>query len=346
MICLLVLALALSACKSGKENLYHQMPKIDAHVHIRTSDPSIMEFARSEGFKFLTINTTSSSQAHIDRQMVFAREMSARFPDQIFYITTFSMENFQEPGWTEKVLEGLEKDFQQGAIGVTVRKDIGLTFRDRLGNFVFLDDPLFAPILAFMAESGKPLLTHVGEPRNCWLPIDSMTVNNDKNYFAKHPEYHMYLHPEYPSHERLMESRDHVLARYPDLLMVGAHLGSLEWDVDVLAERLERYPNFAVDLAARVCHLQVQDREKVLAFIRKYQDRILYATDLGISGLHVSDRLAWLEDEWRSDWAYFATDSLLSSSSVAQEFTGLNLSEKVLKKIYCNNARNWYSILD
>ncbi|NOR34540.1 MAG: amidohydrolase family protein, partial [Bacteroidales bacterium] len=190
--------------------------------------------------------------------------------------------------------------------------------------------------------SGLPLLTHIGEPLNCWLPIDSMTVNGDKSYFTDNPQYHMYLHPESPSHERLMESRDHVLARYPDLHMVGAHLGSLEWDVDVLAERLDRYPNFAVDLAARVCHFQVQDREKVRAFVLKYQDRILYATDLGVSGEIVEDKIQWLENEWHSDWTYFATGEMMSSGNVEGEFQGLDLDEKVLEKIYHTNALQWY----
>ena len=152
----------------------------------------------------------------------------------------------------------------------------------------------------------------------------------------------MYLHPDYPSHERLMESRDNVLARYPDLNMVGAHLGSLEWNVDVLAERLDRYPNFAVDLAARVCHLQVQDREKVIDFLLKYQDRILYATDLGVSGDKFEGRRTWLENEWHSDWSYFASDSLMSSSNVDHEFKGLGLSRRVLRKIHYTNARHWY----
>jgi predicted TIM-barrel fold metal-dependent hydrolase len=177
---------------------------------------------------------------------------------------------------------------------------------------------------------------------NCWLPIDSMTVNSDKSYFREHPQYHMYLHPDYPSHERLMESRDHVLARYPDLNMVGAHLGSLEWDVDVLARRLDRYPNFAVDLAARVCHLQVQDRQKVLDFIQDYQDRILYATDMGVSGEGFESRRNWIRNEWGSDWSYFATDSLMTSDKVDGEFRGLDLDEKVLRKIYEANALHWY----
>ncbi len=332
----------LAACTANKSELYDRMTKIDAHVHIRTADPAIMEYARTEGFKLLTINTRSASQEYIDQQREFAVNMKERYPDDISWLATFSMEHFEEPGWAEEVIRKLQEDLDRGASGFKIWKDIGMTFRDSLGQFILLDDPRFAPVLEFMQASGLTLLTHIGEPRNCWLPIDSMTVNNDKSYFRNNPQYHMYLHPDYPSHERLMESRDHVLAAYPDLNMVGAHLGSLEWDVDVLAERLNRYPNFAVDLAARVCHFQVQEREKVRNFLEKYQDRILYATDLGVSGDNFEARRKETGKEWRSDWAYFATDSLMNSDNVDNSFRGLDLDEKILRKIFYSNAQRWY----
>lgn len=342
LIACMALFLMFGSCTLDKQELYLSMNKIDAHVHIRTGNPAIMEYANSQGFQLLTINTRSSSQEYINEQKQYAIQMNRLYPEDISWLATFSMENFEQPGWAEGLIKKLQEDIDQGAVGFKVWKDIGMTFQDSLGNFVFLDDPLFAPILKFMEGSGLPLLTHIGEPLNCWLPIDSMTVNGDKTYFKDHPQYHMYLHPESPSHERLMESRDNVLASHPDLRMVGAHLGSLEWDVDVLAERLDRYPNFAVDLAARVSHLQVQDREKVIAFLLKYQDRILYATDMGISGDSYEDRLTRLENMWSSDWTYFATKSQMSSRNLEKEFTGLDLSKKVLRKIYYTNALQWY----
>lgn len=336
------LALMLSSCTGNPAELYSSMDKIDAHVHIRTTDPVFMEYATSEGFKLLTINTRSDSQENIDKQKEYAMKMNNLYPDEISWLATFSMENFEESGWADGVIRGLQEDLDQGAIGFKIWKDIGMTFQDSSGRFVTLDDPMFEPVLEFMEASGKPLLTHIGEPLNCWLPLDSMTVNGDKSYFKDHPEYHMYLHPENLSHERLMQSRDHVLATYPDLLMIGAHLGSLEWDVDVLAERLDLYPNFAVDMAARVCHFQVQDPDKVRDFIIKYQDRILYATDLGVTDESVEDRIQWLEDEWSSDWTYFASNSLMNSPNVEGEFRGLGLDEEVLRKIYYSNALHWY----
>ena len=63
---------------------------------------------------------------------------------------------------------------------------------------------------------------------------------------------------------------------------IGAHLGSLEWNVDELARRLDKFPNMAVDMAARITHLQFQSAtnwQKVHDFMIKYQDRLLYATD-------------------------------------------------------------------
>jgi len=342
----LVLLLILTSCKGSSEELYQSMTKIDAHVHIRTGNPAIMDFSRSEGFKLITINTRSESQDYIDEQMHYARKMQKLYPQDLSYLTTFSMENFEDAGWAGRVIQKLEKDLDEGAVGVKVWKDIGMTFKDSLGQFVFLDDPLFEPILDFIAARSMPLLAHIGEPKNCWLPVDSMTVNNDKSYFSNNPQYHMYLHPEYPSYDRLIESRDHVLARHPDLKLIGAHLGSLEWDVDELAERLDRYPNFAVDLAARVCHLQVQDREKVRKFIIRYQDRIIYATDLGVSEGNFKDKQDWIENEWRSDWSYFASADTLRSSNIEDSFVGLDLNKKVLLKIFYSNALQWYPIIE
>lgn len=339
---ILILVFLLPACTVDRTELYAEMTKIDAHVHVRTSNPAIMEFARAEGFKLLTINTRSNSREYIDEQREYAMNMKQLYPEDIGWLATFSMEDFEEAGWAEEVTRKLQEDLDRGAVGFKVWKDVGMTFRDSLGNFVFLDNPLFVPVLEFMQASGKPLLAHIGEPRNCWLPLDSMTVNGDRSYFTNNPQYHMYLHPEYPSHERLMESRDQVLASYPDLKLVGAHLGSLEWDVDVLAERLDRYPNYAVDLAARVCHLQIQEREKVRDFLSKYQDRILYATDMGIRDGNIEDTRKWLENEWHSDWAYFAGDSLMSSRHTDKQFMGLALEEEVLRKIFYSNAVAWY----
>ena len=67
--------------------------------------------------------------------------------------------------------------------------------------------------------------------------------------------------------------------RYPKLRVVGCHLGSDEDDLARLARRLDAYPNFAVDTAARVRYFARGDRDQARQFLTHYQDRVLYATD-------------------------------------------------------------------
>ena len=333
----------LISCNRNQSDLYHEMTKIDAHVHIRTEQTEIMEFAKTEGFKLITLNTKSHSQVYIDSQMVFAKDMKKKYPEGISYVTTFSMENFENPNWANDVIQKLKNDFEEGAIGVKIWKDIGMTFRDSLSNFVFIDDPMFDPIIDFIIENDKTVVAHIGEPRNCWLHIDSMTVNNNKNYYRKHPEYHMYLHPDYPSYDKLIASRDNLLAKNPDLRFVGAHLGSLEWSVDELALRLDKYPNMSVDMSARVGDLQFQESEKVRDFVIKYQDRLLYGTDIGITVEdNIESRIASFESRWKSDWKYFSTNETMTSRNFDKPFKGLELDENILRKIYFANAMTWY----
>ena len=109
-----------------------------------------------------------------------------------------------------------------------------------------IDDPRFDSLFAFLEKNRVPVVGHLGEPRNCWLPVNQMTVKGDISYFTQWPVYHMYKHPEMPSYEDQISARDNMLAKHPTLTFVGAHLGSLEWNVDSLAARLDRFPNMAV----------------------------------------------------------------------------------------------------
>ena len=71
--------------------------------------------------------------------------------------------------------------------------------------------------------------------------------------------------------------------------------GSLESNLDELGRRFDRYPNFAVDVAARTVYLTLQPREKARQFLMKYQDRILYGTDLAF---FVGQNAAAAEKKW------------------------------------------------
>ncbi len=158
----------------------------------------------------------------------------------------------------------------------------------------------------------------------------------------------MFLHPEYPSYEDQINARDNLLVKNPDLIFIACHLGSLEWNVDSLAARFDRFPNMAADMSARICHLQYQsakDRERVRDFCIKYQDRLLYGTDTGYSGSNNPERFkSGMHETWLDDWKYFVTDEEMTSDKFRGSFTGLKLPKGVVDKIYRLNAIKWYKL--
>lgn len=326
---------------------FNTFPKIDAHVHLETGDDSFVKIVEENNFKMISLVTRSAHQPEIDIEFEYARALRAKHPGVIGFATTFTMDGFGEPDWEEKTIDWLRKSFDEGAIALKLWKDIGMMFRTVDSSFILIDDPRFDPILDFVEVQGKTFVNHNGEPRNCWLPIHEMTVRGDSNYFADHPQYHMFLHPDYPSYETLNAARDHMLEKHPNLRYVGCHLGSLEWNVDELAKTLDKFPNMSVDMAARIVHFKVQDKDKVRNFIIKYQDRLLYGTDIGFrSNGSGNTSLEWvqdvLENTWLSDWEYFTTDKMLTQDDKVKEYQGLKLPESVLKNIYFENAMNMY----
>ena len=327
---------------------FYRVKKIDTHTHPNTENTALVDLAREDNFIILAVNVDAPHYPTLDEQQRFSLIQKQAGPENVDYLTTISLADWGSPDWALKTVARLRESFGKGALGIKLWKNIGMVYRDTAGNFIMVDDPAFDPVIRFVIGQGKTVMAHLGEPRNCWLPLDAMTVNGDRNYYRTHPEYHMYNHPQNPSYETLIAARDRFVERHPDMRFVGAHLGSLEWSVDELAKRLDRFPNMAVDMAARISHLQYQsltDREKVRNFMIRYKDRLLYATDAGMSATadpEVTKRN--LHERWMNDWAYLATDAKMSSSQVNGEFRGLQLPREVIDHIYYRNAVKWFNI--
>ena len=347
---IILAAAVLFSCGSDYYTIedFSKVKKIDTHMHLNSEDPALTQQAREDNFSLLTVNVDVSDYVSVEDQERFALQQIKQSPDNLQYLTTFTLEKWASTDWTDAVITRLQNSFDQGALGIKLWKNIGMVYKDEAGEFIMIDHTRFDPIIEYIVKQDKTVMGHLGEPKNCWLPLEEMTVNNDRTYFKNNPEYHMYLHPEYPSYEDQINARDRLLEKHPDMRFVGAHLGSLEWDVHELAKRLDKFPNMAVDMAARIPHLQHQtrlDREKVRQFFIDYQDRIIYATDSGISeDSNPENERKDLHNTWINDWKYFVGDSTLTSPHVNGEFRGLKLPKKVVDKIYRENAKKWFKM--
>jgi predicted TIM-barrel fold metal-dependent hydrolase len=325
---------------------FYKVEKIDAHIHINTFERTILEQAVADNFIFISINVDGFPDTSIELQRDYSIKQLLNYPENFHFLTTFRVKGFEQPGWKDSVLNYLKESFDNGAVGVKVWKNIGMGEKTADGQNIFVDDAVFSPLFSYLEKNQIPLTGHIGEPKSCWLPIKKMVMKGDIDYFSKNPEYHMYLHPDEPGYEIQIERRDSMLQKYTQLVFVGAHLGSLEWSVDELAKRLDTYPLMSVDMAERICYFQyqsVENYEKVHDFIIKYQDRLLYGTDIIIDDTQNQEEESKKAHElWMRDWIYFNTDRLMTSPALVDEFKGLHLPKTVVDKIYSKNARRIY----
>jgi predicted TIM-barrel fold metal-dependent hydrolase len=319
---------------------------IDVHAHVFKTDPAFQAFLERLHLTLvdiLVMDDTLSYRKQLEPQVKDALALVGYSRGHVALCTTFDPYKFNDASFATETIKQLDENFDRGAVAVKLWKNIGMEIKDRDGKFILPDDPKFTPIYQEIARRGKTLMSHVAEPDVAWGPPDPLDPS--WSYYQEHPQWYLGDKPEYPAKKAILEARDHILASNPQLRMVGVHLGSMEKDLDGIARRFDRYPNFAVDTAARMDYLMAAPPDKVKAFLIKYQDRILYGTDLDLlATANVKETLQEWQSTYVRDWMFLATDQTIEHHG--RKSHGLKLPETVLRKIYRTNALHWIPGLD
>jgi predicted TIM-barrel fold metal-dependent hydrolase len=315
--------------------------RIDAHAHTYVDAPVFLRMLEAQNIRALNICVVDKYEKGFENaalQHGLAIKVFKASRGRVPWCSTFDPQDFESPGFAARTIAALERTYAEGAVAVKIYKSIGMNLKKRSGAYLMPDDPVLAPIFDSIARHNKTLYAHIAEPMGAWRALDPK--DPDYSYYKSAPAWHMYGHPDRPTKEQILAARDRMVERNPKLRVIGCHLGSMEEDVAEIARRLDRYPNFAVDTAARVLHLAIQDREKVRAFLIRYQDRVLYATDLVAQTWANPDQTAkrWAA-EYDRDWKYFATTEQVQFDG--RTCTGLALPDTVLMKIFHDNAVRW-----
>jgi predicted TIM-barrel fold metal-dependent hydrolase len=188
---------------------------------------------------------------------------------------------------------------------------------------------------------------HIGEPRECWLPLDPGSAHYD--YYSTHLEWHMHGKAGVPSHESLIAARDRVVERHPRIQFIGAHLGSLEYDLEEIARRLARYPNLMVDTSARMIHLVRAERGSVRDFLLRWGNRVIYGSDFveeqsqaSLDEARRQKNIALLAQTQAAERAFLESDGPVTYQG--RTVQGLALPARVLQKLLIGNARSCYAL--
>jgi predicted TIM-barrel fold metal-dependent hydrolase len=321
---------------------FSSLEPIDTHTHIYKDDPAYASMLQGLHLHILDIVDVSDSgdpeRNNLDKEErdVFAVARDSHGHTSV--CTSFDPFRINDPNFSSAAIARLNESFSRGAIAVKLWKNVGMEIKDVHGKYVLPDRPVLEPLYKVIAARHKTLLTHVADPDTAWEPLGSQP---DASYYSEHPEWYLHGIHGAPTKAEILQARDHVLVENPDLRVVGAHLGSMESNLNELAQHLDDYPNFAVDLAGRISYLTALPKEVVVAFITKYQDRILYGTDDTIYPQDdVTRAVARMESSYAADWRYFASRKTLTYRH--RKVEGLGLPRNILRRIYHDNAVHWF----
>jgi predicted TIM-barrel fold metal-dependent hydrolase len=294
-------------------------------------------------------------------------KLREKHPERLAVFMKLRCDGIKKATFFDDLVRDLERGAKMGLQGVKVWKDLGMTYRDGAGKLLKADDPRFAPFFDKCGALGLPVLIHAADPKEYWYPL----TYNSFHYGRPEKDQH-YNNPEMPKWEELIRQRDALLKRHPKTKFVGAHFGSLSFDLKQLGETLDKYPNFSVDCSARLRIVGRLNPPAVRDFFVKYQDRILFGTDnvtyfkhrkpSGSANISVypcdDPNLVWLDPKdttavkrWQDRAArvycehfqYFETDRAdledpIRSGGAWLRIHGVKLPPEVLEKFYHANA--------
>lgn len=233
--------------------------------------------------------------------------------------------------WPGNALKELERCHQKGAKGVGELSDKGLGLSFPRPSHAFgphLDDPKMKPLLQHCGELGMPVNIHVAEPYWMYLPADS---TNDGLMNAL--EWKIDLTKEgILDHGELITTLENAVGENPGTVFIACHFANCCYNLEILGKLLDKFPNLYADISARYAETATIPRY-MAAFYEKYQDRLVYGTDMGFDDsmyettfriLQTADEHFYRTEQFNYHWA----------------LNGFDLDDVILKKLYKMNASN------
>ena len=320
-------------------------PFIDVHSHhwnMAVQDLSgIVEEMDDLNMKFM-INLSGSGYAtFLGKQSLMDLNLSKslknvkeNFPSRFGIFVNLDLKKIDDKDFTSNSVKILQNAVKDGAIGLKIYKDLGLTLKDSNGVRVKVDDKRLSPIWNACGELNIPVLIHSGEPSPFFDPIDKY---NERWLHARQKPNSFRPSNRYPSFDTVMKEQYNMFKNHSNTTFINAHMGWMANDLDKLEKHLDSLPNVYTEIGAVIGELGRQPRRARQFFI-DYQDRIMFGKDTyQKSEFDVYFRVLETNDEY---FDYYRKRHGL------WKMYGLNLPDEVLKKLYFKNALKLFPSID
>ncbi len=302
-----------------------KFPVVDIHSHQPATPENMARLVREmDALNLRVLNNLSGGSGERLRQNVDAIRKSP-YRDRFTVFANLNFAGFAA-GWGAKAAAQLEQDIRNGAIGLKIFKDLGMTTRKADGSRIAIDDPELDPVWAAAGRLNVPVLIHTGEPPAFFEPPDY--TNERWLELALFPSRRNYG-PSQVKFEQLIAERDRMFARHPKTRFIAAHFAYHGHDLKRAAALVDRLPNVYLEVAAVLYDFGRQPRAAA-AFFTKYQNRVLFGKD------------TYAPEEFPYYWRVFETaDEYFDYYRDYHAFWklyGMALPDAVLRKLYFENA--------
>ncbi len=302
-------------------------PIIDIHSHAYANTQEELDLwvkNMDEAGIVKTILLTHAHGSEFDSLINFYSKYSDRFE----LWCGFDYTGYDKPGFGPDAVKELERCFKKGAKGVGELGDKGkgLFYCNPPAYGMHIDDARMDLLIDKCAELGMPINIHVGEPQWFYEKMDSTNdgLMNAFTWRLDNEENILNL-------DEVLLTLENAVKKHPKTLFIACHLANQNTDLEKLGRLLDLYPNFYADISARYSENAPVPRY-TRAFFEKYQDRLLYGTDMGFekSMYETTFRILESNDEHFYEIELFGYHWPLY---------GLGLNDEVLEKIYNLNSR-------
>jgi len=229
----------------------------------------------------------------------------AKYPDRFEVWCGFDYTGYDKPDFGPAAFKELERCYKVGARGVGELGDKGKGLfycRPTKAWGMHLDDPRMDPLLEKCAELGMPVNIHVADPYWMYLPMDATNDGLMNAY-----KWRLDNQPGIVGHEGMVNILEGAVKRHPKTTFVVCHFANCSHDLNKLGALFDRYPNLYADISARYAETAAIPRFAA-RFYEKYQDRLVYGTDMRFSTkiYRMTFRILESEDEHFYDWDNFS----------------------------------------
>jgi len=300
-------------------------PVVDIHSHqTATAENMAGLIAEMDALNLRVLNNLSGGSGAALKAKTDAIRNSP-YADRFTVFANLDFRNYAA-GWGAKAAAQLEEDVRNGAVGLKIFKNLGMTATKADGSRIPVDDAELDPVWAAAGRLNIPVLIHVGEPPQFFEPPDF--TNERWLELALFPSRRNY-DPSKVKFAQLVAERDRMFAKHPKTRFIAAHFGYHGHDLKTAGALLDRLPNVYLEVAAVLYDFGRQPRAAA-AFFTKYQDRVMFGKD------------TYAPSEYPYYWRVFETaDEYFDYYRDYHAFWklyGMALPDQVLRKLYYGTA--------